>query len=70
MCIKIVPEEKALVNDKGVKVYPSCFIDLYAYYSYLCGSGKSKEAHKVLKRVFHGERVISDMIANMHKINK
>lgn len=53
--------------DTGDILRPSCFDDLAALYSYMMGMQKRKEADKLLKRVFKGEKVISDMVANAHK---
>jgi len=57
------PAEKAVVKDTtGEKMYPSCFDDLAIYYSYVCGTEGVAEGQKVLKAVFKGEKVISNLV--------
>ena len=64
MChIKINHEEKALINTKTAQVLrPSCFDTLVLYHSYLLSKHDQKHADEILKKVFKGEKVISDMI--------
>jgi hypothetical protein len=64
MCkIKINHKEKALVNCKTAEIIrPTCFDSLAALHSYLCGLKREDEADEILKKVFRGEKVISDMI--------
>jgi len=65
MChIKINLEEKALVNTKTAQILrPSCFDTLAVYHAYLIATREHHEADELLKKVFKGEKVISDMIA-------
>ena len=72
MCrIKINQKEKALVDGKtGEILRPSCFDELSAVHSYLLGFQRIKEADDLLKRVFEGEMVISNMIKNAGKLNQ
>lgn len=72
MCkIKINMKEKALVHSKtGDILRPSCFDDLVAVHSYLVGFQRVKEADKLLKRVFEGEMVITNMIEKAQKAIK
>lgn len=59
-------EEKCIVNAKNGKIVrPACYDDLVLYYKYILGSDGEKAASQVLKRVVHGEKVISDMVAYM-----
>lgn len=57
------PENKSVVkNDTGEEFFPSCYNDLSQYYSYICGTESNTEGQKVLKAVFKGEKVISNLI--------
>lgn len=68
MCIYIDSQNKALINSKsGKSVHPSCWDDLVQYHAYLLTSKHPEHAQQVLKNVFKGEKVISDMIKHNHK---
>lgn len=68
MCILINREERALIDSKtGQIVRPSCFDDLVAYHAYLISGKNNKLANQVLKDVFAGEKVISNMVAEMRQ---
>jgi hypothetical protein len=56
--------EKAIVcSETGELIRPHCFAEIALYVSYLQGGkGHKKEVNTLLKRVFKGEKVISDMI--------
>lgn len=71
MCvIKINFEERALVHTKTAQILrPSCFDTLVVYHSYLESKKMGKEADDLLKKVFAGEKVISDMIEQSQKYN-
>lgn len=70
MCVILNTKEKALVDSiTGDILRPSCFDDLVAYHSYLIGIGKSKEAKTLLKDVFKGEKIISNMVEALQKIH-
>ena len=64
MCrIKINTKERALVDTKTAEVLrPNCFDTLAVYHSYLLSRGQTRDADDLLRRVFKGEKVISDMI--------
>ena len=65
MCILIDPKHKALVDSKtGKSMKPSCFDDLIAYHAYLLGR-HPKQANQMLKDVFGGEKVMSNMVLKM-----
>jgi len=71
MCYHLNAVEKAIVNGKtGELVRPKCWTDLEQYHSYLMGKGKRhhREADQLLKDVFHGEQVISKMVAKSQKL--
>lgn len=56
-------KEKCLVNAKnGEIIRPSCFDDLILYHRYVLSAEGEKAAMQVLRRVVHGEKVISDMV--------
>lgn len=69
MChIKINLEEKALVNTKTAQILrPSCFDTLVIYHAYLISTQEHQQADDLLKKVFKGEKVISDMINQAQK---
>lgn len=71
MCkIKVNYKEKALVDCKtGGIVRPSCFDTLLAHDSYLRGKKHIEQADAILRKVFKGEKVISDMIEHAQKLN-
>lgn len=63
--------EKAVVKDStGEKMFPNCFADLAPYYSYVLGSKGKKQAQQVLRSVFNGEQVISDLIKHAQGTGK
>jgi hypothetical protein len=72
MChIKINLEEKALVNTKTAQILrPSCFDTLAVYHAYLISTNEHASADDLLKKVFKGEKVITDMInqAQLHHL--
>ncbi len=72
MCeIHINLKEKALVRSKdGEVIRPSCWYDLISYHSYLIDTSEEKEAKELLKKVFKGEKVISDMIRKNQERSK
>lgn len=56
-------EDRSVEKDgTGEKIFPTCFNDLALYYSYVCGTEGVAEGQKVLKAVFKGEKVISNLI--------
>lgn len=60
MTIQINLENKSLFDKKTNQlVYPSCFVDLVAYHSYLISS---KQAQQILRDAFDGKLVITHMI--------
>lgn len=67
MCILLNHKEKALIDAKnGDLVRPACFDALAQYVSYY--TGKYKKADKLqakLKRIFKGELLLVDMIAEI-----
>jgi len=64
-------ERGIVCSDTGEIVRPSCWVDLVPYYSYLVGlKGHKKDANCLLKRVFKGEKVISDMIIASHQLHR
>jgi len=69
MCKYVINvEEKAVIKTTtGELVRPSCFHDLNLYYTYLISTGEEKAAGTLLKKVFQGEKVISNMIKNMQE---
>lgn len=71
MCkIKVNHKEKALIDVKtGDIVRPSCFDTLMIHDSYLRSKKNHIEADSILKKVFKGEKIISDMIADAQKLN-
>ena len=70
MCIFINEKEGCLVDGKNGEIFrPNCFIDLVQYHSYLTNTNRGEEAHKLLKSVVKGERVIGDMIDRVKQIN-
>ena len=71
MCnIKINETEKALINGKTGELFrPSCFDILVPYHSYLKGRGQHDKADELLREVFRGEKVISNMIDQTQKHN-
>lgn len=61
--------ERGIVKSKtGEIVRPDCIDDLIAYYGYLSSTGDEKAAHHLLRDVFYGEKVISNMIYRMHSL--
>jgi hypothetical protein len=68
--IKINREEKALVNGhSGEVLRPDCFDTLVLYHSYLVQRGYQDRADEILRRVFKGEKVISDMIKQAQELD-
>ena len=71
MCIKINLKERALVDcGTGDIVWPSCWEHLIPYHEYLVQDGQKSQAKQLLKRVFKGEKVISDMIKSSQDFHK
>jgi hypothetical protein len=65
---KINLTERGVVDGKtGEVLRPACFDTLSAYHSYLIGSGKKDVADDLLRRLFKGEKVISNMIEQAQK---
>lgn len=71
MCkIKINREEKGLVNIETSEILrPDCFDTLVLYHAYLLTKGYQDRADEVLRRVFKGEKVISDMIKQAQELD-
>jgi len=63
-------DEKCIINlNTGEIMRPPCIDDLILYHRYLVGSGENEQAKHLLKDIFHGEQVISNMIAGMHQMH-
>jgi len=71
MCkIKINHKEKALINTKTAEVFrPSCFDTMALLHSYYLDRGYHDKADELLRRIFKGEKVISEMIEKAQKHN-
>ena len=69
MCkIRINHNEKALINTKTAEIFrPSCFDTMALLHSYYLQRGHQEKADELLKRVFKGEKVISDMVEKAQK---
>lgn len=64
-------KHKALIDSKsGDKAFPTCFDELMDYHAYLLNSKHPNEAQRILKRVFEGELVITNMHLEMENQRK
>ncbi len=62
--------DRAIVNNSThERIHPACFTDLAPYYSYLLGTKGERQSQNLLRDVFHGEKVISNMIASSHAMH-
>ena len=70
MCkIEINREGKGLVNTETGEIQrPDCFDTLVLYHAYLLTKGYQDRADEILRRVFKGEKVISDMIKQAQEL--
>jgi hypothetical protein len=69
MCqIKINLEERALVHSKTAQILrPSCFDDLILLHSYYLSANEQENADELLKKVFKGEKVITNMVKKIQQ---
>jgi hypothetical protein len=65
-------EEKAIVDTHTGKLSrPSCYDTLAPYHCYLYGlKGHKKDAQHLLRDIFNGEQVISNMIRDSQQLNQ